>query len=56
LRLKVIVAEVTKAIITAPSTATFEGRCLMVIICSDAIRLKPGAGLVGGPTGDAWQS
>jgi len=56
LRLRVIAAEVTNAITTAPSTATFDGRCLMVITCSDGIRLKPGAGLVGGRTGDAWQS
>jgi hypothetical protein len=48
--------EVTEAITTAPSTAIFEGRCLMVIICSDAIRLKPGAGLAGGRTGDDCQS
>jgi hypothetical protein len=48
MKLKVIAAAVTRAIAAAPSTATFEGRCLMVFTCSDAIRLEPGAGLAGG--------
>jgi len=43
----VIDAVVTKPITAATSTATVEGRCLMVITCSDAISRQPGACTVG---------